>query len=291
MNKLMLASLTVLLAGATALPAVAEDGGRRAAGESSSQGVGNKGPAREEREEAREQHEEDRREPQDGRQDARADHRDRGDQPQARVDQRDPRQDARQELARENRQDVRPGAANAESLARQRWLAQQQPRDSDRNGAYDRNRDDDRRAYDRNRDYSRDDDQGEDRDGDRYSSRQVRDEWRNDRHDWRGEPRRGNNYYTRYQDARWSGYNWYPQYRYRAPARYYYPSGYGPYRWQVGYRMPYGFYHQQAYVLDWRMYRLPPPPYGYQWLRVDRDVVLVSMATGYVRDVLYGLFY
>jgi Ni/Co efflux regulator RcnB len=43
--------------------------------------------------------------------------------------------------------------------------------------------------------------------------------------------------------------------------------------------------------VDYNAYRLPPPPYGYRWVRSDRDVVLVALATGLVLDVLYDLYY
>jgi Ni/Co efflux regulator RcnB len=43
--------------------------------------------------------------------------------------------------------------------------------------------------------------------------------------------------------------------------------------------------------VDYRGYQLPPPPFGYHWVRVDRDVVLVSLASGLIQDILYGLYY
>ena len=148
---------------------------------------------------------------------------------------------------------------------------------------------------DGDRDWSRDRDGRHDGDRNASRDRDWRGEWRNDRHDWRPDQRRDGRYYTRYRDSRWSGYNWLPQYRYRAPTRYLYPSGYRPYRWTIGYRMPYQYYSPRSYWIDYRvdyrMYRLPPPPYGYTWVRVDRDVVLVSLASGLIRDVLFGLFY
>ena len=93
-----------------------------------------------------------------------------------------------------------------------------------------------------------------------------------------------------YDDGRWSGYYWQPQYRYRAPVRYVYPRGYAPYQWRVGHRLPRHYYERHYYV-DYRAYRLPPPPYGYHWVRVDRDVVLVAIGTGLILDVFYGLFH
>ena len=43
--------------------------------------------------------------------------------------------------------------------------------------------------------------------------------------------------------------------------------------------------------MDYRPYRLAPPPYGHHWVRVDNDVLLVALSTGLVVDSIYGLFY
>lgn len=124
----------------------------------------------------------------------------------------------------------------------------------------------------------------------RAERRDDRRDWRDDRRDWRHDRRDDYRHrYSRHDDRRWSGYHWRPEYRYRAP-RYVYPSGYRGYRWQVGHRLPPAYYGRPYYV-DYRHYRLPPPPYGYHWVRVDRDVVLVAVATGLILDVLYGLYY
>jgi Ni/Co efflux regulator RcnB len=124
---------------------------------------------------------------------------------------------------------------------------------------------------------------------DRREWRDDRREWRDDRRDWRDD-RRDHARYARHDDRRWSGHHWYPQYRYRAPVRYVYPPGYRAYQWRVGHRLPRGYYDRHYYV-DYRHYRLPPPPYGHHWVRIDRDVVLVAIATGLVLDVLYGVYY
>jgi Ni/Co efflux regulator RcnB len=42
--------------------------------------------------------------------------------------------------------------------------------------------------------------------------------------------------------------------------------------------------------VDYRYYRLPPPPRGYQYSRVDNDVVLTAIATGVIASVLIGMF-
>ncbi|WP_211251940.1 RcnB family protein [Arenimonas malthae] len=228
MKKLMLASMTLLLAGATAVPAFADDDKRSVGGSYATQG--GKGPWREDREERREDRRDDRQDRRDDRREWRAERRD---------DRHDWREDRRE--IREDRRDHR-----------QDWRAERR---------------DDRRDW-----------------------RDDRRDWRDDRRDWRHDRRDDYRHrYSRHDDRRWSGYHWRPEYRYRAP-RYVYPSGYRSYRWQVGHRLPPAYYGRPYYV-DYRHYRLPPPPYGYHWVRVDRDVVLVAAATGLILDVLYGLYY
>lgn len=78
-------------------------------------------------------------------------------------------------------------------------------------------------------------------------------------------------------------------YGYPPPGHYVRPPGYRPYRWSHGHRLPRGYY-APVYYVDYRPYRLAPPPYGHRWVRVDGDVLLVALATGLIVDVAYGLF-
>ncbi|MCK7595226.1 RcnB family protein [Pseudomarimonas salicorniae] len=82
----------------------------------------------------------------------------------------------------------------------------------------------------------------------------------------------------------WSGH------RYRAPIRYYYPQGYSTYHWRVGYTLPSAFL-LSSWQVDYRPYGIAPPPYGCRWVRVDGDLLLVELATGYIVDVLYDFYY
>lgn len=77
--------------------------------------------------------------------------------------------------------------------------------------------------------------------------------------------------------------------RYHAP-RYIAPRNYRYVRWNVGARLPVGYYGSRYYI-DYRPYRLPPPPRDYRWTRVGNDVYLVSIRSGLVRDVIYSIFY
>ena len=311
MKKLMLATTIALLVGATASPAFAAEHGRQAGGEASVRAAGSaEEDSRDDRREERGDARDDRREARDDARDAvrSGDRQALRDWAAANEGRRGPRADVRDVarptgIARPPAQ-VRPAPVLAQHGSGDRDGNRHDGRRDGRDGNRYDGRDGNR--YD-GRDGSRYDDRHDGRhDGrhdDRYGNRYDRDtydrhrnydwrnEWRNDRHDWRDGGRRDNHAYTRYRDARWSGYQWYPQYRYRAPTRYAYPYGYRPYRWSVGYRMPYGYYNSPSYILDWRAYRLPMPPMGYEWVRVDRDVVLVHMFSGYIRDVLYGLFY
>lgn len=108
--------------------------------------------------------------------------------------------------------------------------------------------------------------------GNGWSGGHDRRDWRDDHRDWRRDQRR------------------HASYRYRAPHRYVYPRGYRHYDWRVGYYLPAPYYSSYYYV-DYGYYRLPPPPRGYRWIRVDNDVYLVAIGSGLIRDILYGLFY
>ncbi|GAB2669157.1 hypothetical protein GCM10027193_23840 [Arenimonas aestuarii] len=217
-------SMAVLLAGATVMPAAAQDVRARVVAGASAQD--NKGPVR--------------------------------------VDRRDDRREDRRGNRGNHRDDRRD------------WRAD---RGSERHERHDRR--------DNHRDWRAD--RREDRHDGRHDRREWRQDRRDDRRDWRHD-RRHDRHYARHDDRRWRGYQWRPEYRYRASTRYVYPSGHRYVRWGVGHRMPPAYYSRPYYV-DYSRYQLPPPPYGHRWVRSDRDVVLVALATGLVLDVLYDLYY
>jgi len=68
------------------------------------------------------------------------------------------------------------------------------------------------------------------------------------------------------------------------------PYGYSHNRWRVGAYLPYGYYGHSYYV-DYSMYGLSRPPYGYRWNRVGNDVYLVSVRNGLIAEVVYDLFH
>lgn len=194
-------------------------------------------------------------------------------------------------------------------------------------GYYDDGRDDERYAvgqYDDRHD-PRYDDRDEDRDGDRYDDRYGRDvryaggEARYD--DRRYDERRGQRYgrdgrramrdkdcdgvptrYDRYErnvrdrdcdgvhnrfDRR-DGRRHTARMRYDA-GRYLAPRGYSYSQWNVGSRLPMGYYGNNYYV-DYNRYGLNQPISGYRWNRVGNDVYLVDPRNGLIAEVVYSLF-
>jgi hypothetical protein len=109
-----------------------------------------------------------------------------------------------------------------------------------------------------------------------------------DRNDRRGSWNRG-----------WRNDNRYDWQRYRASNRSLYRSGryYAPYRNYNYNRLSIGlfldslFYSQNYWIGDPWQYRLPPAPYGTQWVRYYDDVVLVDVYSGEVVDVIYDFFW
>jgi Ni/Co efflux regulator RcnB len=96
----------------------------------------------------------------------------------------------------------------------------------------------------------------------------------NDRHDQRGD----NNNYERHATK-----------RYKAPSRYQPPRGYQARQWHRGDKLP-ANYRGRPYQVDYRHYGLSAPPRGYQYVRVNNDVVLTAVATGVIASVVYQLF-
>jgi Ni/Co efflux regulator RcnB len=83
----------------------------------------------------------------------------------------------------------------------------------------------------------------------------------------------------------------YSPYRYQSKTRYPEPAGHrsGSW-WGVGNRLP-AVYYGPSYLVDHHRYRLPEPPQGFRWVRVENDVYLVNSASGVIRDALYQMFY
>lgn len=60
-------------------------------------------------------------------------------------------------------------------------------------------------------------------------------------------------------------------------------------RWSRGHYLP-AEYRSSRYVIhDYRAYHLPPPPRGYGYVRQDDDVLLTSLASGLITQVLANI--
>lgn len=94
-------------------------------------------------------------------------------------------------------------------------------------------------------------------------------------------PRFDSHYYPRVVDLgrhyQWRG-DWYPQ------------RGFYSHRWVYGEFLPFGWFAQDYWVSDYWDYGLPVPPYGYTWVRVGPDVLLINQANGFVAESVYGVF-
>ena len=118
-----------------------------------------------------------------------------------------------------------------------------------------------------------------DRRGDRYDRRGRRgDRWQRGNRDWW----RGRSEWRSYNGRR-SGYYFAPGYGYyRADPRFY------GRQWSRGHYLPQSY--RRYYVDDPYFYGLRDAPYGYRWVYVDNDLVLVSIATGLILDVLLDVY-
>lgn len=200
----------------------------------------------------------------DARREERADRReDRTDRREDRRDRREDRRDEREDV-RDRREDVRDARYDG--------------------GARDRREDVRDRREDR-RDHRED---VRDRREDRWDRREDRRDWRDDerrewrysrsdRHWWRGHPR-----FRDYRGAR-HGYWYAPGYGYIV-----YAPGHARKAWRRGEYLP-RYYHRYR-VYDPYMYGVRPAPRGYVWVHVDNDLVLISLATGLILDVLFDLY-
>ena len=55
-------------------------------------------------------------------------------------------------------------------------------------------------------------------------------------------------------------------------------------------RLPPAYRADRYRISNYNYYRLPPPPRGYYYTRVDNDVVLTAAATGIIASVIVGMF-
>jgi Ni/Co efflux regulator RcnB len=94
---------------------------------------------------------------------------------------------------------------------------------------------------------------------------------------------------SEWRDNRGGNPHWKGQ-RFHAPSPYYPPHGYLVRRWHDGDRLPDAYRGRQYYV-DYQRYHLNAPPRGYQYIRVNNDVVLTAITTGVIMSVISGMYY
>jgi Ni/Co efflux regulator RcnB len=78
--------------------------------------------------------------------------------------------------------------------------------------------------------------------------------------------------------------------RFRGPA-YAFPRGFGYRAWSFGQFLPAPFFADNYTLYDYWDYGLPAPPYGFEWVRVGADALLVRPVDGYILDVARDLFW
>jgi hypothetical protein len=120
--------------------------------------------------------------------------------------------------------------------------------------------------------------------------------WRNNRNGGdtrRGDRRRGDWNRGWRSDRRYDWNGWRRGNRHRFHLSPYY----SPYRnwnysrFSIGFFLEPLFYNQRYWIGDPWQYRLPPAPYGTQWVRYYNDVLLVDIYTGEVIDTIYDFFW
>ena len=124
---------------------------------------------------------------------------------------------------------------------------------------------------------------GGDRDDRRAWGSRDRDEGRG----WRNEDRReqGRPAFRDNDDWRWRSENRYRGWDYRPP------SGYYARTWGFGDLLPRAWWAPDYQIVQWWSYGLPRPAYGYQWIRVGDDALLIDRYSGRVCRVVYDVFW
>jgi Ni/Co efflux regulator RcnB len=70
------------------------------------------------------------------------------------------------------------------------------------------------------------------------------------------------------------------------------PRGYVSSSWLIGEWLPQAFYDDDRYLVpQYWAYELYSPPYGYRWVRVGSDALLIDRYSGQVLDIVYSVFW
>jgi Ni/Co efflux regulator RcnB len=71
---------------------------------------------------------------------------------------------------------------------------------------------------------------------------------------------------------------------------YHRPRGWAAHHWAYGQILPRAYWAPQYVLADYWLFALEVPPAGYEWVRDDTDALLVSIDTGEILQVEYGVF-
>jgi Ni/Co efflux regulator RcnB len=55
--------------------------------------------------------------------------------------------------------------------------------------------------------------------------------------------------------------------------------------------LPALFWSRNLWIDSWWAFDLPIPPFGYRWVRVDNDALLINTTTGEILQVQHDVFY
>ena len=72
---------------------------------------------------------------------------------------------------------------------------------------------------------------------------------------------------------------------------YHHPRGWYPHHWVFGEFLPHAWWVRDYWIDDWSAFDLAAPPFGYVWVRVGDDALLIDTDTGEILRVVYGVFY
>jgi Ni/Co efflux regulator RcnB len=71
---------------------------------------------------------------------------------------------------------------------------------------------------------------------------------------------------------------------------YHRPPGYVAHHWGYGMSLPRPYWAPNYIIADYWLFALEVPPAGFEWVRVGADALLISIATGEILQVEYGVF-
>jgi Ni/Co efflux regulator RcnB len=68
------------------------------------------------------------------------------------------------------------------------------------------------------------------------------------------------------------------------------PPGWAPHTWAYGQILPRAYWASQYILADYWLFALEVPPAGYEWVRDGSDALLISVDSGEILQVEYGVF-